>query len=246
MKFIIPNWPAPSHVKAYTTSKLGWGGRLAHHDANRGHIDLSNPHYQNESKALKQLLNLPSEPIWITQTHSTKIIEALPQHRETEADASYSHQTGEICVVLTADCLPILITNRSGRTVAAIHAGWRGLVNGILEQTLDALNIPSQDIFVWLGPAISVHKFEVGSEVYDLFLKYFPHAKLGFKRHHNNDDKWFANLYLLARLQLAQRGVRHIYGGGFCTYLQDNLFFSYRRDNGKTGRMASLIWITCN
>lgn len=224
MKFIQPEWPAPSPIKAYTTLRNGWGGRQPQHE-----IDLEN------------LFQLPNEPIWLTQTHSTITIEAIPENKEKIADASFAKQPNCVCVVLTADCLPLLICNKQGSHVAAIHAGWRGLSNGIIEATLSALNQPMDNLLVWLGPAIGPQKFEVGKDVYDAFVMKHPESESAFTPH--TEGKWLANLYELAKIRLKQQGISQIYGGDFCTYTQDDLFFSYRRDKGKTGRMASLIWI---
>jgi YfiH family protein len=241
MKFIQPSWPAPKHIKSYTTLRSGWGGRKPHHEENRGNYSGNHPQYVEESKRLETLLQLPDEPLWITQTHSTIVIEATPENREQNADASFTSQPNRICVVLTADCLPILITNKQGTSVAAIHAGWRGLSSGIIEKTLQALQQPAEDLLVWLGPAIGPQKFEVGKDVYDEFTGRHAESIAAFKPH--AEGKWLANLYELAKIRLNLQGINQIYGGDYCTFTQDEMFFSYRRDQGKTGRMATLIWI---
>jgi YfiH family protein len=209
------------------TLREGWSGRQSPEAKKRGD--------------LKTLLRLPNEPIWITQTHSTIVIEATPENREKNADASFTQEPNCICAVLTADCLPILLCNKEGTQVAAIHAGWRGLANGIVESTLNAFE-PSAGLFAWLGPAIGPQKFEVGKDVYDSFTHKHPEAQQAFLAIAEN--MWLADLYALAKMRLASEGVQHIFGGNFCTYTEENLFFSYRRDKGKTGRMASLIWIS--
>jgi polyphenol oxidase len=242
MKYIQPNWPAPSHIKAYITLRTGWGGRQPHHELNHGNDTQSHPKYAQESLDLINLLHLPDEPIWITQTHSTTVIEAIPENKEKVADASYTSKPNCVCVVQTADCLPILICNQQGTHVAAIHAGWRGLANGIIESTLQALQQPSHQLLVWLGPAIGPEKFEVGQEVYAAFTAKYPQSAAAFKAH--AEGKWLADLYVLAKMRLDSQGVAAIFGGNFCTYTQDHFFFSYRREHKKTGRMASLIWIS--
>lgn len=242
MKYITPNWPAPKNIKAYTTSRIGWGGRKPFHDVNKGNYTSQDLNYVTESNQLIQLLNLPNEPIWITQNHSTIVVQALPENKEQIADASFTDQTNQVCVVMTADCLPVLMCNRKGTTVAAIHAGWRGLSGGILEATLEAMGESANDVLVWLGPAIGPEKFEVGQDVYNSFVSTHPEAASAFKP--VNPHKWLANLYELAKIRLNLQNVKHIYGGEFCTYTQKELFFSYRRDQGRTGRMASLIWIS--
>lgn len=241
MKFIQPDWPAPAHIHAYTTTRIGWGGRKPHHDLNKGNYTETNTDYIDESNRLIHLLNLPHDPIWISQVHSTTVVEAHPENKEKTADASYTHKPQHICVVITADCLPILICNQQGTSAAAIHAGWRGLSGGIIETTLQALSQPGSDCMAWLGPAIGPQKFEVGKDVFDAFVSQHPESETAFAPYKEN--KWLADLYELARIRLKQQGITQIYGGQFCTYTQDDLFFSYRRDNGKTGRMASLIWI---
>lgn len=244
MNFITPNWPAPKHIKAYTTLRTGWGGRKPHHDLNKGNYKNDDPHYVAESENLKKLLHLPDEPIWITQTHSNIAIEALPENKERLADASYTNKANHVCVVLTADCLPILICNQQGTHVAVIHAGWRGLANGIIETTLAALGRDVTGFMVWLGPAIGPSKFEVGKDVYDAFTTQHADTELAFQPH--IEGKWHADLYTLAKIRLKKLGISQIYGGEYCTYTQQDLFFSYRRDKGRTGRMASLIWIESN
>lgn len=241
MKYITPDWPAPEHIKAYTTIRNSWGGRMPYHDLNKGNYTSGDQNYVAESSQLVQLLNLPNEPIWITQTHSTIVIPALPENKEQSADATFTDRPNQVCVVMTADCLPVLMCTRKGSTVAAIHAGWRGLAGGILEATLSAMREPTNEILVWLGPAIGPKKFEVGQDVYNAFVHAHPETRQAFLP--TGPNKWLANLYQLAKIRLNSQGVTNIYGGQFCTYTQSELFFSYRRDQGRTGRMASLIWI---
>lgn len=244
MNYIKPDWPTPAHIKAYTTVKTSWGGRQPYHDINKGNYTAQHPAYVSESKSLTELLGLPDDPIWITQTHSSIAIEAKPENKENTADASYTTEPNRVCVVMTADCLPILMTNRAGNCVAAIHAGWRGLAAGIIETTLTAIKLPPEEILIWLGPAIGPTKFEVGIDVYEAFIHQHPQSEQAFLPH--REGKWLANLYDLARLRLQSLGINQIYGGNFCTFSQEELFFSYRRDKGHTGRMASLIWIEEN
>jgi YfiH family protein len=227
MTFIKPDWPAPANIKAYSTVRTGWSPEY--------------PLRTCDKYSLQTLFQLPNEPVWITQTHSTIAIEAIPQNKEQEADATFTNQPNHICVVLTADCMPILICNRSGTHVAAIHAGWRGLANGIISNTINVLGQPTNELMVWLGPTIGPKKFEVGKDVYDAFTNNHPESAKAFAPH--QQDKWLADLYILAKIRLASHGISKIYGGNFCTYTQNDLFFSYRRDKGRTGSMASLIWI---
>jgi hypothetical protein len=189
---------------------------------------------------LAETLKLPTEPLWLTQVHGTQAIAAQSTYLNSTADATYTHQTGQICVVLTADCLPVLLCDRQGTTVAAVHAGWRGLAAGILETILQHFQVPAQDILVWLGPAIGPQVFEVGDEVRTAFIQTLPLAQAAFTP--SRQGHWLANLYQLAHQRLNQQGVIHIYGGDFCTYTDPARFYSYRRDK-ITGRMASLIWL---
>ena len=229
MNFLQPDWPAPSQVKAFTTVRKTWGGTD------------TEPKSADSEQSLAQLLQLPANPFWITQTHSTIAVEATPDNKHVEADACFTTEPNHICTVLTADCLPILICNKQGTYVAAIHAGWRGLANGIIETTLQQSPHTADDLLIWLGPAIGPTKFEVGNDVYDAFTQRHPESATAFKA--TAENKWLANLYALATIRLQLLGIFQIFGGDHCTHTQDDLFFSYRRDQGKTGRMASLIWI---
>lgn len=226
--YIQPDWPAPVHIKAYTTLRGAWG----------------EGDYKSTTlrAALVPLLQLPSDPIWLDQIHTNIAVEAKPEFLNHQADASYTTMPNRVCVINTADCLPIFITNQQGTEIAAIHAGWRSLASGIIENTLNALSSPHQELMVWLGPAIGPHKFEVGIDVYEAFTRVHPEAAQAFTPHLN--DKWFANLYMLAKMRLQQMKITEIYGGNYCTYTQADLFHSYRRDKAHAcGRMANVIWI---
>lgn len=215
--YIKPDWPAPLHVKACTTLRDTW----------------------QEKNALRSLLKLPADPIWLKQTHGVDVIRAIPENQGKEADASFADEPERVCVVTTADCLPLLICNQEGTMVGAIHAGWRGLSAGVIEATLSQL--PPDKWLVWLGPAIGPHQFEVGQDVYHAFVSQHSESARAFQPIREN--QWLANLYELARIRLTLCGLSQIFGGNFCTYSQQELFYSYRRDRGITGRMASLIWI---
>jgi YfiH family protein len=224
LKYITPDWPAPPQVKSYTTTR-NFGSLVE----------------EENRKALIEDLNLPSKPIWLKQVHGIKNVLAKSDSINCEADASFSNQRGSVCVIMTADCLPVLFCDKAGKQIAAVHAGWRGLAAGVLENTLKNFNVASSsEILVWLGPAIGPEKFEVGDEVRDAFINYLPLAKQAFKA--NSDGHWLANLYLLARQRLAEQGINNVYGGNFCTYTDIDRFYSFRR-NKITGRMASLIWL---
>lgn len=182
---------------------------------------------------------LPADPVWLQQVHGTTAIE-LPAMAGSTADAAWTRQPGQVCVIMTADCLPILLCDRAGTAVAAIHAGWRGLCDGVIEATVAAMAASPQDLLAWLGPAITQPAFEVGPEVRAAFIGHDAGAAAAFVP--GRGDRWQADLYLLARRRLEQLGVVHLFGASDCTYLQEARYFSYRRD-GQSGRMATLIWI---
>jgi YfiH family protein len=183
------------------------------------------------------MLSLPSEPVWLEQIHSNRVINAAFPAAIQKADASYSCVPNIVCTVMTADCLPLLVCAVDGSQVAAIHAGWRGLLSGIISNTLAFFH--QQDVLVWLGPAICCECFEVGTDVYDAFLKKSSAFDKAFKNRGNG--KYLADIYLLARLELESLNINKIYCARFCTVCEPNLFYSYRREN-ITGRMATLIW----
>ena len=193
------------------------------------------PHVVANRHQLSQGLSLPAEPHWLHQTHGT----VVSRMDTVEADAAYSARPGEVCVVLSADCLPILLTNRVGDQVAAVHAGWRGLAAGIIEASVAHFH-PTDEVIAWLGPAISQAAFEVGDEVRETFVQHQPQAEQAFIAHQLGT--WWADLYQLARQRLQAVGVRSISGGEHCTYTDAARFYSYRRES-ETGRMATLIWI---
>ncbi len=226
--YLQPQWPAPSHIKAYTTLRSSGVSTLDEHNR----IDFDR---------LTKLLALPNKPIKIHQTHSTIAVPALAENQNKEADAVFSNQPNQVCLVTTADCLPVLITNREGSTVAAIHAGWRGLAAGIIPKTLQTLNLPGHDILAWLGPAISQPCYEVGPEVREQFIAQNPASEKAFIT--SSNARFLADLYAIARLQLGQIGVTHIYGGDYCTFSDKTRFFSFRGDGKILGSLATLIWI---
>ena len=204
-------------------------------------------HVNDETNSVhlnRDLLNqfLPSSPYWLNQTHSADVIK-LPS-TAFNADASYTTEKNTVCVVQTADCLPLLVTNIEGTVVASIHAGWRGLLTGVIENTIEKMNVSPNELLVWLGPAISRQHFEVGFDVKNSFCEKHIESENAF--HLISDQKWLADIYVLAKIRLNLCGVSQIYGGSisdeYCTFANEVDYFSYRRD-GITGRMASLIWI---
>ncbi|MEY3219799.1 MAG: peptidoglycan editing factor PgeF [Pseudomonadota bacterium] len=231
---IQPNWAAPSNVQAFVTTRFYQGRdfNLATHVGD----DLNKVLHNRQ--ILREILSLPAEPAWLEQIHGCDACE-IPLQNQAIADASYTSQKGQVCAILTADCLPILLCDLKGEMVAAIHAGWRGLVNGVIENCFKQAGFLPNKTLAYLGPAISQKAFEVGEEVREEFLKYDPRATAAFMP---KQEKWLADLYVLATQRLNALGVSQIFGGQFCTFSQPELFYSYRRDK-QTGRMASLIWL---
>lgn len=243
LQWLQPDWPAPTNIRALTTLRMGGVSLPPYASLNLGdHVD-DDPKAVSENRQRLQQLKLPSDPLWLKQTHSTRVVDASTYQGQTdslEADASYSTSPGLVCAVMTADCLPVLICNRQGTQVAAVHAGWRGLAAGIIEAAIKQFPGNHADLLIWLGPAIGPAAYEVGNDVRVAFLQQSPEAEQAFKP--SNENKWYMDIYSLARQRLAGMGVRHIYGGEYCTYTDQDRFYSYRRD-GITGRMASLIWM---
>lgn len=239
--WIIPDWPAPANVRAYTTTRHGGVSRPPYAGFNLGdHVgDVVDDVIVNRAQ-LRRRLNLPAAPVWLNQVHDTQVVNAAEVAAGCTADGSYTIEVGVVCAVLTADCLPVLLCNREGSKVAAAHAGWRGLANGVIETTLAALDSPPENLMAWLGPAIGPQAFEVGAEVREIFMAHHPQAADAFQP--APSGRWLADIYLLARQRLARQGVTAVYGGGECTYTDAQRFYSFRRD-GITGRMASLIWL---
>jgi len=205
------------------------------------HVNDDPARVAENRRSLKERLNLPNDPLWLTQVHGVKIANADKRSTDKiKADASVAHKAGSVCAVMTADCLPVLFCNQQGTVVAAAHAGWRGLHEGVLEHTVKSMNCLTSEVIVWLGAAISAQHFEVGAEVREAFISVQNEATKAFIPSANK-GKWLADIYYLARLRLQAIGVTKITGGETCTYSNEKLFYSYRRE-AKTGRMVSLIW----
>ncbi|MDD3352736.1 peptidoglycan editing factor PgeF [Zoogloea sp.] len=238
--FISPDWPAPVRVRALSTTRAGGVSQAPYASLNLGTHVGDRPEAVAENRRLLAA-HLPAEPCWLNQVHGARVVDAAGPGGLPDADAAFARETGQVCAVMTADCLPVLLCDRSGQVVAAAHAGWRGLHGGVLEATVGAMAVPSSQILAWLGPAIGPDAFEVGEEVRARFMALDPASAKAF-RPAPAHGKWMADLYLLARQRLAALGVSAVHGGGACTVSDAQRFFSYRRD-GTTGRMASLIWL---
>lgn len=246
---IIPDWPVPSSVRSIVTTRMGGESLGVYERFNLAtHVGDDATSVKLNRKKLRIHCGLSAEPAWLQQVHGTNVVDAtyvLQGQTPKVADASYSTDFNAACVVMTADCLPILFCNKSGSQVAATHAGWRGLAAGIVTETVKSFSDPAEDIIVWLGPAISQQHFEVGDEVRQLFEDGSPANRTAFVPS-QRENHWYADLYALAKNQLLALGLRNIYGGGFCTFSDmekgSQRFYSYRRE-GETGRFASLIWL---
>jgi YfiH family protein len=236
--WLIPDWPAPAGVRSCVTTRNG-GASLAPFDSfNLGdHVD-DNPEAVAANR-LSLTTKLGVQAAWLQQVHGVVVVQADPA-RVIEADASQTSTPGIACTIMTADCLPALFCDRAGTGVAAAHAGWRGLAAGVLEAAADSLQVAPENIMVWLGPAIGQPSFEVGAEVREAFISTHPQTDAAFIAS-KNPGRFMADIYALARLRLAAHGITAVYGGGFDTFT-DPRFYSYRQ-NARTGRFASLIWI---
>lgn len=240
IELIKPTWAAPSHVFACTTTRHDGVSTGPYASLNLAlHVGDDKEHVLQNRESLKKYLSLPNEPVWLNQTHSTNVLAAENYVAGEPADATYTRQAGIVCAVLTADCLPVLICNTHGTEVAAIHAGWRGLASGVIENTIAQLKSDPSDLMAWLGPAIGPTVFEVGEEVRQAFMEQDPQAQIAFIP--SPSKRWLANIYQLATLRLTALGLSHISGGIYCTNTQPEFFYSYRREP-KSGRMASIIW----
>lgn len=244
--YILPRWPAPPWVRSWTTSRAGGFSRGPFESFNlAGHVgdDPASVHRNREKLATD--LGLPLEPEWLEQRHGTTVVAASgvaasDTGNRPQADACWSDRPGRVCAVLTADCLPVLLSGLDEPCVAAAHAGWRGLAGGVLETCVSALPIAPERLIAWLGPAIGPAVFEVGEEVRAAFLAKRWARPAAFSS--GAPGRWFADLYSLARMQLGALGLSAVYGGDSCTYRDSERFFSYRRE-ATTGRMATVIWI---
>jgi YfiH family protein len=240
--WLVPDWPAPPNVRAFVTTRAGGASSGPYASFNLGLRSGEDVAAVERNRAMLAA-SLPAEPVWIRQVHGAEVVDAVDvvAGAEPVADASVARVTGRVCAVLTADCLPVLLCDRSGVAVAVVHAGWRGLAAGVIEATVAKMACPAGSLLAWLGPAISQPAYEVGPELRDAFVGRHAEAAAAFRP--GKPGKFHADLYLLARQRLLSSGVQDVYGGGFCTYGDARRFYSYRRDGAASGRMASVIWL---
>lgn len=239
--FVAADWPAAARVRALTTTrKLGFSSgdfaacNLARHVGDDIYAVLA-----NRARLLEQL-NLPTLPCWLEQVHGQRVVLASLSQRGQRADAAVAFHPSQLAVVMTADCLPVFFCDQAGTRVGLAHAGWRGLLGSVLENTARSLACPASELMVHFGPAISQAAFEVGEDVYQAFVGQSAELALYFKQ--QSPGKYLCDLKGIARAKLLKLGVHRFYGGQHCSFAQAEQFYSYRRD-GDTGRMASLIWL---
>ena len=239
--WIVPDWPAPRTLRAVSTTPSGGVSVPPYSSMNpAAHVGDAEIAVARNRSLLVSELGLPSAPYWLQQVHGNKVVAAGQGDSLPEADAAWTATPGTVCAVLTADCLPVLLCDEGGSCVAAIHAGWRGLAAGVIEQAVAALPVAPDRLLAWLGPAIGPLAFVVGDEVREAFIGQLASASAAFRP--ATAGGWHADLYRLARQRLGLLGVARVSGGGWCTYRDPERFFSYRRDS-VTGRMATLIWL---
>ncbi len=241
-----PDWSAPDRVRALSTTRAGGVSGRPWDSLNLGsHVEDNPDNVQQNRLRLAESADLTSERIgWLNQVHGTDVVELTPDNvgQIAEADASYTRHPGIACAILTADCLPVVLSDSEGTVVGAAHCGWRSLCGGVIENLVSAMAVAPETLQAWLGPAIGPDSFEVGPEVRDAFLEYDPKAARAFKAKGARAGHFMADIYALATLRLNHLGVSSVTGGGLCTVQDSDRFFSYRRD-GLTGRMATLIWL---
>ncbi|RSD29970.1 peptidoglycan editing factor PgeF [Vibrio pectenicida] len=240
MEMIIPNWPAPARVRSFSSTRNQGFSSGTYRGLNLGgHVGDDATDVKNNRRWLVENSSMPTTPIWLNQTHSTTVTEVAESNDVTlNADGLFTREAGLVCSVMTADCLPVLLSNASGSQIAAVHAGWRGLASGIIEQAVAKFQ---GQVMAWIGPAIGATAFEVGEDVFEAFVSIDPSATNAFKRI-GMSGKWLADMNMLATQRLNKVGVLDVYYSDMCTYADPERFFSYRRD-GVTGRQATFIWI---
>jgi YfiH family protein len=241
LAWLEPDWPAPPGVRVLSTLRTGGASEGRYASLNlAAHVGDRAEAVAENRRRLRVAVALPAEPLWLEQVHGVDVAVHDGGSNLRRADASIALTSGRVCAVMTADCLPIVLTDRAGTRVGVAHAGWRGLLGGVIEATVAGLGCDQQELFAWLGPAISAAAFEVGAEVREAFVSRAPELAAGFTP--NDRGRFQADLYGLARQVLAAAGVTAVHGGGWCTHTDSDRFFSFRRD-GTTGRMATLAWL---
>jgi len=239
MNILTANWPAPPSIHAFTTQRGNAKSPIGYASFNLAdHVGDDSADVARNRQQLVDAKALPSAPIWLNQTHSTECVVVEGPEVDRDADAAVTRQPNTVLAILTADCLPITVCNQQGNEIAAIHAGWRGLVNGIIETTQAQLHSDPDQCMAWIGPAICGQCYATGEEVLDQFRQHYPFATQGF---HRVNNQWYADLPKIAAMVLHALGVLRIYQSQACTFELNNHYYSYRRES-QTGRIATLIW----
>lgn len=239
LKLIVPQWAAPANIGAASTTRIGGDSDGIFSSLNMGFGHDDDWRVLANRKRVASAAQIKTEARWIKQVHGARCVGADNANDNDEADACWTDSPRFACVIMTADCLPVLFCTRDGQRIGAAHAGWRGLASGVLESTLNAMAAEPADILAWLGPAISGAVYEVGAEVRDAFTSQTAEDAQYFTP--TREGHWFADLPALARSRLGRAGVDDVSGGDWCTFSDPKRFYSYRRD-GSTGRMATFIW----
>jgi polyphenol oxidase len=239
--WIVPGWPAPSHVRAFVTTRQGGVSRGEYASMNLGAASGDEPRDVARNRAIVRS-HLPTEPRWMAQVHGVEVadLDRIAPDAAPRADAAVTGSRGNVGAVLTADCMPLFLCDADGKRIAVAHAGWRGMAGGVIENAVGAMSVDPAQVIAWMGPAIGPQAFEVGAEVRAAFLAADGGADEAFKPH--APGKYLADLYALARRRLARAGVSSVHGGGFCTLTDSERFFSYRRVQA-SGRMGAFIWM---
>jgi YfiH family protein len=249
-RYLLPDadWPAPENVKACVTYR---SRDLEHPGGGSNTISYNMSWSSGEKESVVENRSLLAEdwqwrtqPQWLKEVHGIEVVEAQPDNVEREGDAVWTDRHGLPCAILTADCLPVIFCDVNGRKVAAAHAGWRGMVRGVLEETVRKIGVAPEHLLAWFGPAISQPHYEVGPEVRDAFMNVDQKAEAAFIP--GNSDRYYCDLYALARMRLDRVGVKQVYGGGLCTYSDPAHWFSYRRDGARKGCLATVVWLSEN
>ena len=245
-EWLQPDWDAPARVRAFVTTRAGGVSNGEYASMNLGSRSGDDAKHVAGNRAIVRE-HLPAAPRWMVQVHGSDVadLDRLDESQVATADAAIASEPGRVGVVLTADCMPLFVADRQGTRVGVAHAGWRGMAAGVIENTVAALGTAPESVMAWMGPTIGPEAFEVGPEVREAFMKDDPGAGEAFRGKASapgGPQKYLADLYALARRRLARAGVRHVSGGGFCTFSEKDRFFSYRREQ-KSGRMGAFIWL---
>lgn len=240
--YLFPDWPAPRHIKAVCSTRIGGVSKAPFNEFNLAEHVNDDPESVSHNRA-QLVADFQLKPIqFINQVHGKKVVN-LAVDTDFTADAAYTREKQQACAVLTADCLPLLVTDLAGQEIAAIHAGWRGLLAGVIDETINRFQAPRSELLVWLGPALGPCHLELNEAIRQDFLARNPDFEAGFRYQAPGTKAVLADIYKLARINLKALGVEQVYGGSECSYCDSPRFYSHRRDQGRTGRMVSMIWI---